>query len=204
MVRGSLSHGKTLISLCGAGLIMTAGCSTKSKQIGPDIQAYREALQRTEGIAGMPAGSETEREALRRFEDLYLVYSEEAIREKVRGVYAEDAWFGDPYHTVQGIDDIEHYFLAMAEPVEHCTFRIDSMHRAGTDYYAGWTMTLVSKAAGKEPITAIGISHMRFDADGKVVFQQDYWDTSVLLDRLPVVGFWTRLVKGKIIKGVEQ
>ena len=65
-------------------------------------------------------------------------------------------------------------------------------------------MKLVSKAAGKEPIEAIGMSHMRFNQEGRIVFQQDYWDTSVLLDRLPVVGFWTRLVKGKIMKGMEE
>lgn len=183
---------------------MLTGCSTKSKHLGPDLKAYQDALENTAGIEGPEPGSDVERDTLKRFEEFYAVYSAEAIRSKVREVYAEDAWFGDPYHTVQGIDAIEHYFLAMAEPVESCTFTVDSFQRAGNDYYAHWTMNLVSKAAGDEPITAIGISHVRFNASGKIVFQQDYWDTSVLLDRLPVVGFWTRMVKGKIMKGMEE
>lgn len=185
-------------------LMHTTSCSTKSKHIGPDLAAYRTALEQSELVDSMEPGSKTEREALERFDDFYAVYSAQAIRSKIRSVYAEDAWFGDPYHTVEGIDTIETYFLAMAEPVESCTFTVDSMRRTGNDYYAHWTMTLVSKAAGDEPITAIGLSHVRFNAEGLIVFQQDYWDTSVLLDRLPVVGFWTRLVKGKIMKGLEQ
>ena len=92
----------------------------------------------------------------------------------------------------------------MAEPVEECTFTIDSMQRSGNDYFARWTMILKSKSAKGETIKTIGISHVRFNKDGKVVFQQDYWDTSAMLDRLPIVGYWTRLVKDRISKGLEQ
>jgi ketosteroid isomerase-like protein len=183
---------------------MLAGCSTKPKPAGPDPEACRVALEKTGGVEPMPADSPAEREALQRFRDFYAVYSADAIRANVREVYAEHAWFGDPYHTVEGIDAIEHYFLVMAEPVEHCTFTVDSVQRAGSDYYARWTMTLVSRASGKEPITAMGMSHVRFNREGKIVFQQDYWDTSAMLDRLPVVGFWTRLVKTRIMKGLDE
>jgi len=91
----------------------------------------------------------------------------------------------------------------MAEPVEQCTFTVDSMQRSGNDYFARWTMRLESSAAKGEIIETIGISHVRYNAEGKIIFQQDYWDTSSMFDRLPVVGFWTRLVKAKIEKGLE-
>ncbi len=203
MVRGSLPVEKTIIPVLIAGTLLMTGCSTKSKQAGPDLADYRHALERTGAMEPMKAGSEAEREAIERFEAFYAVYSADAIREHIRTVYDEGAWFGDPYHTVEGIDAIERYFLAMAEPVESCTFKVDSMQRAGSDYYARWTMTLVSKAAGENPITAIGMSHLRYNTEGKIVFQQDYWDTSAMLDRLPVVGFWTRLVKARITKGID-
>ena len=67
-----------------------------------------------------------------------------------------------------------------------------------------WTMNLISNAAPSEKIEAIGLSHLRFNDQGKIVFQQDYWDTSAMLDRLPVVGFWTRYVKRRIEKDVEE
>lgn len=202
MVRGTLSFEKTLTALAAAGALMATGCTSKPK--GIDLAQHTAALERTAAMDMLEPGSETERIALKRFDDFYAVYSAEAIKANVRNVYAAEAWFGDPFHQVQGIDAIEHYFLAMAEPVETCTFTVDGMQRSGIDYYARWTMVLKSKAAKGGPIEAIGFSHVRFDAAGKIVFQQDYWDTGAMFDRLPVVGFWTRLVKNRIEKGLEK
>jgi len=185
-------------------MVLMTSCTSKSKNRSPDWSRNATVLEATETVPAMDPGSELEKDALRRFEEFYADYSVEAIRAGVRDVYAEDAWFGDPFHIVEGVDAIEHYFVVMAEPVEQCTFTVDSMQRSGNDYFARWTMRLESSAAKGEIIETIGLSHVRYNAEGKVIFQQDYWDTSAMLDRLPVVGFWTRLVKGKIEKGLEQ
>ena len=184
------------------GIMTMTGCSSKSKDRSPDWTKNTAVVEKTANVADMDPA--TEKAALQRFTDFYIEYSYEAIKEGVRALYAEDAWFGDPFHIVEGIDDLEHYFLVMAEPVESCTFTIDSIQKSGIDYYARWTMELESKAAKGELIRTIGISHVRFNPDGKVVFQQDYWDSSAMLDRLPVVGYWTRLVKDRIEKGLEK
>ncbi|HEY5621416.1 MAG TPA: nuclear transport factor 2 family protein [Pontiella sp.] len=180
------------------------GCSTKSKDRSPDWSKHTAALERTASIQTMAPGSAIEKQALEKFKAFYSEYSTDMIREGVRGLYAENAWFGDPFHIVEGIDEIEHYFLVMAEPVQNCSFTVDAIDRSGNDYFARWTMLLESKVARGELIKTIGFSHVRFNEDGKIVFQQDYWDSSALLDRLPVVGYWTRLVKERIEKGIEK
>ncbi len=204
MVRRPLSYEQALNAVLLFGMVVMTGCSSNSKNRSPDWSRNAAILEATKSVPAMEPGSELEKDALRRFEAFYADYSEAAIRAGVREVYAEDAWFGDPFHIVEGIDDIEHYFVVMAEPVEQCSFTVDSMQRSGNDYFARWTMRLESSAAKGEIIETIGLSHVRYNAEGKVIFQQDYWDTSAMLDRLPVVGFWTRLVKGKIEKGLEQ
>lgn len=204
MVRCALSAGKAMMVFTLTGSIIMTGCSSKSKDLVPDAAENVSALERSGEAALMQPESPVEQDALRRFTDFYAEYSTEAIRSGVRGLYADDAWFGDPFHVVEGIDEIEHYFLVMAEPVESCTFRVDSIQRSGNDYFARWTMHLESRAARGEVIEAIGLSHVRFNAEGKVIFQQDYWDTSAMFDRLPVVGYWTRLVKNRIAKGLEK
>ena len=204
MVRRPLSYEKALGAVLLSGMVIMPGCSSKSKNRSPDWSKNTAIIETTQPVASMEPGSDMEKEALRRFDAFYADYSVEAIRSGVRDVYAEDAWFGDPFHIVEGIDEIEHYFLVMAEPVEHCTFTVDSMQRSGNDYFARWTMRLESSAAKGEIIETIGLSHVRYNNEGKIIFQQDYWDTSAMLDRLPVVGFWTRLVKGKIEKGLEK
>jgi len=183
---------------------MLTGCTSKAKDLTPDWTRNTKAVERTEQMEMLEPGSPVEKEALERFDRFYAEYSVDAIKDGVRGLYAENAWFGDPFHIVEGIDDIEHYFLVMAEPVENCTFTVDSMQRSGHDYFARWTMRLESSAAKGELIEAIGMSHVRFNKEGLIVFQQDYWDTSAMFDRLPVVGYWTRLVKTRIAKGLEK
>jgi ketosteroid isomerase-like protein len=202
MVRRTLSDEKALSAVLLSGLMMMSGCTFKSKDRSPDWSRNASFLESIRAVPSMEPGGDIEKEALRRFEAFYADYSVEAIRAGVREVYAEDAWFGDPFHIVEGIDAIEHYFAVMAEPVEQCTFTVDSMQRSGDDYFARWTMRLESSAAKGEIIETIGLSHVRYNAEGKIIFQQDYWDTSAMLDRLPVVGFWTRLVKGRIEKGL--
>ena len=106
--------------------------------------------------------------------------------------------------TWKGIDEIEAYFIAMAAPAQSCSFEIGNIQRANNEFYCRWTMHLISNAAPDQPVVAQGLTHMRFNAAGKIIFHQDYWDTSVLLDRLPVVGFWTQLVKNRILKGMNH
>lgn len=204
MVRSTLSIKKALVIMGIFGTSLVMGCRSVPKRMAPSIGEYRAELKRAEAVTAMTPGSEVEVAALKRFNAFYEVYSSEAIKAGLRQLYAEDAWFGDPFHSVRGIDAIEHYFLAMAEPVESCTFTVEGVQRSGDDYYARWTMTLISKAAKTKPIEAIGLSHVRFNRDGLIVFQQDYWDTSVMFDRLPVVGYWTRLVKRRLNKEISK
>ncbi|WP_322609094.1 nuclear transport factor 2 family protein [Pontiella agarivorans] len=184
------------------GALTMTGCTSQSKDRSPDWSRNTAKVQETADLSPMDAA--TEKKALKRFTDFYAEYSYDAIKEGVRGLYADEAWFGDPFHIVEGIDNIEHYFLVMAEPVESCTFTVDSIQRSGIDYFARWTMELESKAAQGEQIKTIGISQVRFNRSGKIVFQQDYWDATAMMDRLPIVGYWTRLVKDRIEKGLEK
>jgi len=184
-------------------LLTLFGCS-QQPDLGIDLSRIDAALEKATHIDAPPPGSSIEAEALQRFNTFYAEYNAQQIQSGVRSLYAADAFFADPYHLVEGIDAIEHYFIAMAEPALSCTFDIEKSQRAGNDYYCRWTMHLVSRAAPDQTITAQGLTHLRLNPEGKIIFHQDYWDTSALLDRLPVVGFWTRLVKGRILKGLNH
>ena len=188
---------------CGlaALLVVPPGCRGQTDQVAaPRFHLYREALARTApaAIQLLCPGADGEQAALARFREFYEVYSAERIRAGVRALYAPDAYFGDPFKSVQGLDAIERYFLKMAEPIQECTFAIDRCDGAGGEYYCTWEMHLLSRAAPRKPVRVLGISHVRFSTDGQVVFQQDYWDTGAVLDVLPVVGRLTRHVKRRL------
>ncbi len=42
------------------------------------------------------------------------------------------------------------------------------------------------------------MSHVRFGRDGKVTFQQDYWDINVLYEELPVIRYFVKRVKKSV------
>ena len=202
MVRMSLSFNKTLNILVMLSLASILGCSKMKKET--DIDIINEALKQTENIASPDPGSIMESNFFERFTSFYEEYNMNVISSSVDDLYAENAFFADPYHNVQGITAIEHYFLAMAEPTQSCKFNIEKIQRSENDFYCRWTMYLISKAAPNEKIIAQGLTHMRININGKIIFHQDYWDTSILLDRLPVVGFWTKIVKNRILKGIHN
>lgn len=203
MVRSTLSTHQTLVKILMLSFITLIGC-TRSTPPEIDLTLIEQALQRTSNTPAPEPHSDIEATAFKRFAHFYTEYSADRITSNVQNLYAEDAFFADPYHLVQGIDAIEDYFIAMAAPAQSCTFDIGTIQRAENDFYCRWTMHLISNAAPDQPIIAQGLTHMRFNTAGKIIFHQDYWDTSLLLDRLPVVGFWTKLVKNRILKGMNH
>ena len=203
MVRSTLSTHQTLSRILMLSFLTLIGCS-RSTPPEIDLTQIDQALQRTSNTTAPAPHSDIEAAAFERFTHFYNEYSADRIASNVRNLYAKDAFFADPYHLVQGIDSIEDYFIAMAAPAQSCTFEIGKIQRAENDFYCRWTMHLISNAAPDQPIIAQGLTHMRLNPAGKSIFHQDYWDTSVLLDRLPVVGFWTKLVKNRILKGMNH
>lgn len=185
--------------VAATALLTQTGCqsSPASRQL---VESHQRALARTgpERIAYVEPGSDTARNAVERFREFYAVYSVESIRSGVRDLYAEEAYFGDPFKAVTGLDSIETYFIRMAEPIHTCTFVIDAVNEDSGEFFFLWTMNLRLNRAPDDLIEALGFSHVRFDTTGKVVFQQDYWDTSVMFERLPVVGGLTRAVKRRL------
>lgn len=183
------------------GAALLAGCAA-SRPVDP-LANYRKALAATEPATAptLVPDSVAESEAVARFVDFYRVFSAEAIRAKVRGVYADGAYFRDPFHEVSGIDAIERYFVNSTGGVETCTFDIQDVAGFHGNYYVRWVMHLRTRRDPAHPIETVGVTHVRFDDKGKVVFHQDYWDTGVVYERIPLVGWMIEKVKGRIAGG---
>jgi hypothetical protein len=90
--------------------------------------------------------------------------------------------------------------LRSTEPLRRCWFDFEPPIRHGSDYYLRWTMNVNLKSEPEDQVAqALGMSHLRFDAKGKVIFQQDYWDpTDVLYSRIPLAGWLIRKVKQRL------
>ena len=158
---------------------------------------YYRALDNTnpQQTAFLQPGSEKEKEALEGFTSFYRVFSLETVRKSVRNIYADGVYFRDGYREVEGLDNLEAYFLKSAETVQECTFDIQDISVHEGNYYFRWIMHLTTKRWKDEPIAAVGMSHVRFDTEGRIIFHQDYWDTSIIYEKVPVMGWVIRWIR---------
>ena len=107
--------------------------------------------------------------------------------------YAADAYFKDPFNEVRGIDAIRRIFAHMYRQVGEPRFVV-----TGQVIDAGGAMLIwefhfrTGRCSGTAQVIR-GVSHLRFDAEGKVAYHRDYWDTGEeLYMKLPGLGLLMR------------
>lgn len=158
---------------------------------------YREALEQSAPSASEALSLEAARQ---RFTDLYGQFTPEALRENVPRTFAPNAYLNDQIRELQGVEAIEEYLVETSEKFGEGTFTVEHAAREGAEFYFRWTMSFtLDESSGKPPLVAPGVSHVRFDDRGQILFQRDYWDTtSTVYERIPVLGGMIRLVKKRL------
>lgn len=93
--------------------------------------------------------------------------------------YAEDAYFKDPFNEVRGLASIQriftHMFRQVAEPRFVVTERVADAGGAMLVWEFYYRVRLWGR--GETQVTR-GVSHLKFDAAGRVTYHRDYWDTA--------------------------
>lgn len=182
-------------------LAVFIACSAAPRGSEDNWMEYLET-QRSLSAEGAPLepGSETERQAIERFQDLLSDFKAPDFRRRIREVYARDVFFNDTLKTVRGVDRVEEYLAASADAIDRGTVEFLDVVSQDGDYYFRWLMTLRFKRLARgEDKSSIGMSHVRFDDEGKVVLHQDFWDsTAGLFEHVPVLGSVLRRAKKRL------
>lgn len=190
-------------SLC-ALLAMTA-CKNSSNdmhtQTVPDSD-YKAALERSSpALFQLPAaGSAEEATMLAGIEDLFTNYTYENLSSKTTEVYAQEVYFRDAFKQFSHPEEIRDYMLHGLEPLTAAEFIFNRVIRSGGEFYIDWTMRLDFKStpAGTWE-ESIGMSHIRYNSKGEVIFHQDYWDpTDIVYRRIPIARQLIAYTKGKM------
>jgi len=170
-------------------------------QTVPDAQ-YHAALAKTDPVQfnlPQPSSSE-EKDMLERVKTLFTQYNYEQLGANIEKVYAEEVYFRDAFKQLNSASEIREYMLEGLKPLENAEFVFNNIARAGGDFYFDWTMRLDFK---KTPTgsweESIGVTRMRFNDEGKVIFHQDYWDpTDIIYTRIPIAKQLIAYVKKKL------
>ncbi len=111
--------------------------------------------------------------------------------------YGENAYFKDPFNEVHGLAAIQRIFTHMYTQVAEPRFTITGQVADANGAVLVWELRYRVRFWGKgEGQIMRGVSHLTFDADGKVTYHRDYWDTAEeLYMKLPVIGLLMRALK---------
>jgi ketosteroid isomerase-like protein len=103
--------------------------------------------------------------------------------------YASDAVFKDPFNEVRGTEAIAAIFRHMFVQVESPRFVIGGRFVGDDGAMLLWDFHFRTRGLVRRDISVRGVSHLRFDAAGKVVLHRDYWDAAEeLYSKLPLIG----------------
>ncbi len=177
-------------------------CSAPIEDLSGGSPVYRQSYENTrpDKIGYLKPGSAEERQAVARFSRFFSVLTPESVRRDLRSVYAADVYFNDTLKEIEGVDRLEPYLIRTAEAVESCAVDILDMSSSRGDFYFRWAMRIQFKKFRKGEVqTSIGITHIRFNQEGKVIFHQDYWDAAAnLFEKIPVLGGIIRAIKNRL------
>lgn len=111
-------------------------------------------------------------------------------------VYADDAWFKDPFNEVQGRVQIARIFARMFEQLDAPRFVVRDVVACGAQAFLTWDFMFRLRRRRGDELTIRGATHLRFAPDGRIAYHRDYWDAAEeLYEKLPALGALARLLK---------
>ncbi len=185
----------TMLACCV--FLVFCGCATVAQDKKGDMGTYYQALQDTNADKHdmVQPGSEKEREAIELFRSLYADYTEDNIRRYTRVLYAQNAYYRDSFTALQGIENIEAYLIQGTHIMHELVFDLQDVAMHDGNYYFRWITKFSLKGKKTDVIRLPGMSHVRFNREGKIIFHQDFLDAGVIYERMPIIGFFIRRLK---------
>ncbi len=135
-----------------------------------------------------------------KFLKLFKNFKSGATEEIIKNTYADSFYFNDTFRVLYDIEDLVPYLTETAANVETTTVDILDTAYSGTDYYVRWEMVMVVDVKGEELFSrSIGMTQLRFNDEGKIIFHQDFWDsTEGFFQHLPYIGYMIRKIKSQL------
>jgi len=116
---------------------------------------------------------------------------------RIGDIYAENAYFRDPFNEVRGVAAIARVYAHMFERLDDCRFVVTETLADNEDALLVWDFTFrIRRWRPGRTLAIHGTSHIKLAAAGKVAYHRDYWDAAEeLYAKLPLIGPVMRLLR---------
>jgi ketosteroid isomerase-like protein len=136
------------------------------------------------------------------FVNLYNKLKDKSLVDNIAKAYAEKLYFNDTVVTLHSRKELQKYLQHTQESLDSMSFEALEVYEKNNDVLVRWSMRTQFTIMGQQrDVKSLGISHLRFDNDGKIVLHQDYWDsTQGFYQHIPLIGGLLRWIK----KGLQD
>lgn len=172
-----------LPALTAVTLIGLAACSQAPRE--PYADAYQNALGRYPGTSPVtPAMTD-------RFVRFFSHDGAGDDTPDPADLYGEPLYFSDTLITTENREQAVAHLRRMHSGTEQITVSVMDTQIDGADVYLVWHMHATFKPLTRAVQSrTVGVTHLRFGPDERIIFQQDFWDSAEGLYRhLPLLGF---------------
>ena len=150
-------------------------------------QELMKALKESEvNSISLVDNKEEVRDTVNLFLKVFRDYSKPLFESEIDNLYAKEAFLNDRIQSVKGSSNIKRYFLNTFIKLKKAKFNILDVVYGERDAYIRWEMVLYTKG-GTKPLKNLGMSQLRFNSEGKILYHQDYWDYSEILQQMPLI-----------------
>lgn len=127
---------------------------------------------------------------LRGFPAVFESFDDADLEKRVEAAYAASIYFNDTLVTLTDRRSLVAYLLESSERTNYVRTRILDVARSSEDFYVRWQLQMSFDVMGNERRSnTVGMTHLRFNEQGKIILHQDFWDSAGgFYQTLPVVG----------------
>ena len=179
-----------------SALLVSSGCAAKPLSDYPE--QYRRALLST------PA-TNIDAADVDRFVALFDGFSERDLPRTIDALYAEELFFSDALTIARDRKGVLEHFERLQRSGTRIELTVHDTLIAGGDAYVIWSMNAeFTPFVRKTSSNTLGMTHLRFDGNGKIVLHQDFWDTGLgFYANVPIVGAMVRAVGRSFARSAE-
>ena len=141
---------------------------------------------------------QTQPAAIARFRSFYDTFSA-AWLDRLEELYAPGFYVQDPFHTFRGdFVAMRGYFQRVLDGLTESRFYSEDDATGSDGTYVRWRWEWRRRA--RDPLRIVpGVTHLRFDRDGKITYHRDLFDAADgFYAALPVVGTVLRQIKKRL------
>ncbi|MCG8464994.1 MAG: nuclear transport factor 2 family protein [Xanthomonadales bacterium] len=122
------------------------------------------------------------------------------LSQRIETLYAEQFYFNDTFRSFKERTELIAYLEETSTRLVSSDIEFQKVIIDGQDAYLRWVMDMKFSAGGKDIHShSIGMTQLRFNEQGQIVFHQDFWDSAHgFYQHLPVIGGLIHWVQNKL------